>query len=84
MAFASNDPRSKGFNYGAPIPVPTQGIYPKLVALANRWRRHDTQKGRERSWDLDMALRFVRCSCSHHEQSRALDSLAAQYGGYLK
>jgi len=81
MKFEANDPRAKGFNYGAPLPVPA-ALTP-FSRLADKWRKHNSQKGRERSWDLDMAVRFVRVACTEREQANALAYLQHNYGRFI-
>lgn len=73
----STDPRTKGFNYGAPIPEPASLTYWFSKALADIVRHRNSQRAREKSWDLDEAVRLVRLSCTVEEQTRKLNLLTA-------
>lgn len=78
------DPRSLGFNYGAPIkchwhPLAAVQGYADQLRLNHRASTFNpeprTECARHRaslSWSLDMAIRDVRHACSHEEQRRAI------------
>lgn len=69
------DPRTKGFNYGAPVPEPKLYFYHYAKAVADIARKRNSNSARQKSWDLDEAIRLVRLSCSIEEQNRKLQLL---------
>lgn len=76
------DPRSAGFNYGAALGAPNTVRFRQIVAIADRYRQRNSDKARERSWRLDMAIRAVRVSCTAEEQARKLAALEAVLEGF--
>jgi hypothetical protein len=65
------DPRARGFNYGAPVPIDNSDtVYRSALALGSRL--HDiAHQANDHSWRLDRAVRDYRHATSHPERTAA-------------
>lgn len=74
----ANDPRKDGYNYGAALGGPRSPRYEDAVFLADETRvgLEDSEGDLRRSWELDMAIRDVRLSCTEDEQEFHLNRLS--------
>lgn len=71
-----NDPRAKGFNYGAghPSDIPFPPLYHRLERVGVTLGKA-AMTASKRSWELDMALRRMRLAETEGERQDALDRL---------
>jgi hypothetical protein len=75
----NDDPRANGYNYGAPLPIPSGfGLFNDSLALADRLRDISHEAG-DRSWRIDMAVRDVRHACTPGERHKATEALRTVY-----
>jgi hypothetical protein len=73
------DPRWRGFNYGAALPVPTtDGVYNLAHDLAERLRAV-SHEASDRAWRIDMAVRDYRHATTAAERDAARKTLANVY-----
>lgn len=80
---ARDDPRMHGFNYGSPFePFNHPPVYQAAMKIARELGREAT-KATDKSWQLEMALRDVRHSCSSVEKTKAVQRLESVLAPYL-
>lgn len=80
---SANDPRSRGFNYGSPIGGPNPPFYDIAVKVAFVLGRQASALG-QKAWDLEMAIKEVRISCSEAEKAKALRALELALAPHLE
>ena len=74
-----SDPRKRGFNYGAPLPIPA-GYAPYDDALRLSERLRDVaHEASARAWKLDMAIRDYRHAVTAQERVNAQTKMLAVY-----
>lgn len=76
-------PLRKGFNYGAPLPLPSPDtsdgkLFADATDLADRLGGFAMEASR-RHWRLTMALRTLRLACTEREAKVATDNLRTAY-----